>query len=151
MELYSIEESTKNEEELVWKGIIKYNSTIIHLKKDVPEIRVNRVLKDSEGNVLGGINCILYYCWNTMYIDMLWVNKNYRKKGFGSKLLAEIEKIAREEECTLIHLETMDFQAKDFYLKNGYEVFGELENVPAGHKRYYMKKILHIPENLIVN
>ena len=141
MELYNIEESNKDEEELVWKGIIEHNSAIIHLKKDVHEIRVNRVLKDSEGNVLGGINCILYYCWNTMYIDMLWVNKNYRKNGFGTKLLKEIEKIAREEECTLIHLETMDFQAKDFYIKNGYEVFGELDNVPAGHKRYYMKKI----------
>jgi hypothetical protein len=30
----------------------------------------------------------------------------------------------------------MDFQAKDFYKKNGYEVFGELDNVPDGHKRY---------------
>jgi GNAT superfamily N-acetyltransferase len=147
MELYNIEESTKDEEDLVWKGIIKYNSAIIHLKKDVPEISVNRVLKDSEGNALGGINCILYYCWNTMYIDMLWVNENYRKNGFGTKLLGEIEKIARDEECTLIHLETMDFQAKDFYIKNGYEVFGELDNVPAGHKRYYMKKILYISEN----
>ncbi|WP_423236642.1 hypothetical protein [Clostridium chromiireducens] len=39
--------------------------------------------------------------------------------------------------CHLAHL-----QAKDFYLKNGYEVFGELDNVPLGHKRYYMKKIL---------
>jgi GNAT superfamily N-acetyltransferase len=141
MELYNIEESTKDEEDLVWKGIIKHNSSVIHLKKEVPEISVNRVLKDLEGNILGGINCILYYCWNTMYIDMLWVNENYRKNGFGTKLLKEIEKISKEEECTLIHLETMDFQAKDFYIKNGYEVFGELDNVPSGHKRYYMKKI----------
>lgn len=28
------------------------------------------------------------------------------------------------------------------YRKNGYEIFGELDNVPAGHKRYYMRKIL---------
>ncbi|MEW8995761.1 GNAT family N-acetyltransferase [Clostridium sp.] len=142
MELYEIKESTKDEEDLVWKGIIQYNSAVIHLKQSVPEIPVNRVLKDKDGNVIGGITCILFYCWNTLYIDMLWVSENHRKSGHGSKLLNEIERIAREEKCTLIHLETMDFQAKDFYIKNGYEIFGELENVPNGHKRYYMRKIL---------
>lgn len=142
MELYEIKESTKDEEDLVWKGIIQYNSAVIHLKQSVPEIPVNRVLKDKDGNIIGGINCILFYCWNTMYIDMLWVSENHRKNGHGSKLLNEIERIAREEKCTLIHLETMDFQAKDFYTKNGYEIFGELENVPNGHKRYYMRKVL---------
>jgi len=142
MELYEIKESTKDEEDLVWKGIIQYNSAVIHLKQSVPEIPVNRVLKDKDGNVIGGINCILFYCWNTLYIDMLWVSENHRKNGHGSKLLNEVEGIAIEEKCTLIHLETMDFQAKDFYIKNGYEIFGELENVPNGHKRYYMRKIL---------
>lgn len=73
---------------------------------------------------------------------MLWISENHRKSGHGSKLLNEVERIARDEKCTLIHLETMDFQAKDFYIKNGYEIFGELENVPNGHKRYYMRKIL---------
>jgi len=142
MELYEIKESTKAEEDLVWKGIIQYNSAVIHLKQSVPEIPVNRVLKDKDGNVIGGINCILFYCWNTLYIDMLWISENHRKNGHGSKLLNEVEQIAREEKCTLIHLETMDFQAKDFYIKNGYEIFGELKNVPNGHKRYYMRKIL---------
>lgn len=142
MELYKIKESTKDEEDLVWKGIIQYNSAVIHLKQIASEIPVNRVLKDKDGNVIGGINCILFYCWNTLYIDMLWISENHRKSGHGSKLLNEVERIAREEKCTLIHLETMDFQAKDFYIKNGYEIFGELENVPNGHKRYYMRKIL---------
>lgn len=142
MELYEIKESTKDEEDLVWKGIIQYKSAVIHLKQIASEIPVNRVLKDKDGNVIGGINCILFYCWNTLYIDMLWISENHRKSGHGSKLLNEVERIAREEKCTLIHLETMDFQAKDFYIKNGYEIFGELENVPNGHKRYYMRKIL---------
>ncbi|GAA0764639.1 GNAT family N-acetyltransferase [Clostridium subterminale] len=142
MELYEIKESTKDEEDLVWKGIIQYNSAVIHLKQIASEIPVNRVSKEKDGNVIGDINCILFYCWNTLYIDMLWIRENHRKSGHGSKLLNEVERIAREEKCTLIHLETMDFQAKDFYIKNGYEIFGELENVPNGHKRYYMRKIL---------
>lgn len=142
MDNYFIVESSKEEADLVWKGIIEYNSAIIPLKHDVPLMPINRVLKNTDGNVIGGINSILYYCWNTMYIDMLWVNEYHRKKGYGSKLLKAIERIAKEAGCTLIHLETMDFQAKDFYMKNGYTVFGKLDNVPSGHMRYYMRKIL---------
>ena len=44
--------------------------------------------------------------------------------------------------CTLSHLDTFDFQAKDFYLTKGYEIFGELENCPPGHKRIFLKKYL---------
>lgn len=142
MDMYIIKESTKEESDLIWQGIVEYNSSRLTLKGEVPFKPVNRVMKDLDDNVIGGINCELNYVWNTLYIDMLWVKEEQRKKGFASKLLSEIELIAKEEGCNLVHLETMDFQAKDFYIKNGYEVFGELDNVPIGHKRYYMKKIL---------
>ena len=56
--------------------------------------------------------------------------------------LAEVERAAAEAHCTLIHLDTFDFQAKDFYLRHGYEVFGVLEDCPEGHCRYYLKKRL---------
>ena len=54
----------------------------------------------------------------------------------------KVEEIAKERSANLVHLDTFDFQAKDFYLKHGYEVFGVLEDCPKGHKRYYMKKVL---------
>ncbi|MCM1988975.1 GNAT family N-acetyltransferase [Oceanirhabdus seepicola] len=142
MDMYIIKESTKEESDLIWQGIIEYNSSKLSLKGDVPFVPVNRVMKDSAGNIIGGINCELNYVWNTMYIDMLWVKEEYRKNGHASRLLKEIELIGKEEGCTLVHLETMDFQAKDFYMKNEYQIFGELDNVPEGHKRYYLKKIL---------
>lgn len=43
--------------------------------------------------------------------------------------------------CKLIHLDTFDFQAKDFYMKHEYEIFGILDDCPIEHKRYYMKKL----------
>lgn len=57
-------------------------------------------------------------------------------------MLNKIEEEAKEAGVELIHLDTFDFQAKEFYLKHGYEVFGTLENCPLDHKRYYMKKNL---------
>ncbi len=73
-------------------------------------------------------------------IDVLWIKEEFRKDGYGSTLLKEVEKIVKEKGCKLVHLDTFDFQAKDFYLKHGYEIFGVLDNCPCGRKRYYMKK-----------
>jgi hypothetical protein len=39
-------------------------------------------------------------------------------------------------------LDTFDFQARGFYERNGYELFGTLDDCPPGHKRYYLKKAL---------
>ena len=82
------------------------------------------------------------YCWNVAYIDTLCVDEAYRGKGLGAKLLAEVESAAKEKGCYLIHLDTFDFQAKEFYEKQGYEVFGVLEDCPKRHCRYYLKKVI---------
>jgi len=56
--------------------------------------------------------------------------------------LRHLEHEAKLSGVKLIHLDTFDFQGKDFYLKYGYEIFGILEDCPAHHKRYYLKKNL---------
>lgn len=82
------------------------------------------------------------YCWNVVYVDTLWVDSSYRGKKLGSLLLEEVENDAKSKGAKLIHLDTFDFQAKEFYEKQGYIVFGILENCPEKHYRYYLKKVL---------
>ncbi|VYU00842.1 Uncharacterised protein [Clostridium tertium] len=53
-------------------------------------------------------------------------------------------KKSTKEEYNLIHLDTFDFQATDFYIKYGYKVFLVLDCSPMEHKRYYMKKNIYI-------
>lgn len=139
MNNYVIEESTAEEMGTVGKGLFEYNISQIPSTQEPPFMPIKRVIKDSNGNVLAGINSELYI-WKCLSIDWLWVKEEFRKTGYGSILLNEVEKIAKEKGCYLIHLDTYDFQAKDFYLKHGYEIFGVLEDCPLGHKRYYMKK-----------
>ena len=104
-------------------------------------VNINKKIVDEENNIIAG--CIArMYCWRVIYIDILWVDDNHRKQGLGTMLLKEVERVAEEEKCTLIHLDTFDFQAKDFYLRHGYEVFGTLEGCPENHCRYYLKKKL---------
>lgn len=82
------------------------------------------------------------YLWDCLYVNLFWIREDYRKKGIGTKLLMEVEDESKEKGCNLVHLDTFDFQAKDFYVKNGYEIFGILDDCPKGHKRYYLKKLL---------
>lgn len=139
MKNYVIEESTKEGCQAVDDGIVKYNSSKVPFTQEPHFLSINRVIKSLNGDIIAGINSVLY-CWNCLYIDVLWVKEDFRKDGYGSTLLKEVERVAKEKGCKLVHLDTFDFQAKDFYLKHGYEIFGILEDCPSEHKRYYMKK-----------
>ena len=139
MRNYTIEKSTSEEVALIDNEIVRYNLSKVPFTQEPSFVSINRVIKGVNGEIVAGLNSILY-CWNCLYIDVLWVKEEFREEGYGSILLNEVEKISKEKGCKLVHLDTFDFQAKDFYLKNGYEIFGVLEDCPLEHKRYYMKK-----------
>ena len=140
MSNYIVRESISEEEaDLIVDRIVEYNLSKVPGKQEVPLLCINRVIEDTNGEIIAGILSKMY-CWNCIYIDVLWVKEEYRKDGLGTKLLKELEKIAKEKDCHLIHLDTFDFQAKDFYIRNGYEIFGILDECPENHKRYFMKK-----------
>lgn len=135
----AVERSTREDCRFIDDGIVAYNKEKVPFTQDPAFIPVNRVIRDEVGEIIAGVNGVLY-CWRCLAIDVLWVKEEYRKMGYGAQLLQELEKVAKEEKCSMIHLDTFDFQAKGFYEKNGFEVFGTLENCPPGHARYYMKK-----------
>jgi ribosomal protein S18 acetylase RimI-like enzyme len=80
--------------------------------------------------------------WNGFFISALWVAEAVRRKGIGQQLLARAENLAIQNACDHIHLNTFDVQARDFYEKNGFQIFGAIEDYPVGHKRYYLVKKL---------
>ncbi|WP_455795464.1 GNAT family N-acetyltransferase [Clostridium butyricum] len=141
MSNYIIRESNEEESELIVDKIVEYNLSKVPIIQESSFIWINRVIADTYGDIIAGINSKMY-CWNCLYIDVLWVKEEYRKEGLGSKILNEIEKVAKDKGCYLIHLDTFDFQAKDFYLKHGYDIFGILDECPQRHKRYFMKKFI---------
>ena len=141
MSNYIIRASNEEESELIVDKIVEYNLSKVPIIQESSFIWINRVIVDTYGDIIVGINSKMY-CWNCLYIDVLWVKEEHRKKGLGSKILNEIEKVAKDKGCYLIHLDTFDFQAKDFYLKHGYDIFGILDECPQKHKRYFMKKFI---------
>ena len=68
--------------------------------------------------------------------------EDLRGKGFGKELLSQAEEEARQRGAMHAYLDTFSFQAPGFYQKQGYEVFGQLDDFPTGHQRYFCKKKL---------
>ncbi|RZL46181.1 MAG: GNAT family N-acetyltransferase [Pedobacter sp.] len=99
------------------------------------------VIKNKVGKEIAGILAGIGY-WNGLEIKILWVDENYRHKGLGTKLLNHVETIAKENGATIAMLDTFNFQAEEFYLKNGYLPVGEIIDFPKGHKRIYLSKKL---------
>ena len=102
----------ENEIKYIRDSLYRFNEEIVGSDGHEP---INIVDYDSEGNIIGGILGGTYWSW--MYVDILWVHEDHRKKGIGSKLLHEAEKEAIRRGCHHVHLDTMSWQAPEFYKK----------------------------------
>ena len=98
---------------------------------------IQQVRNDS-GKLVGGVYGTI--SWDWLYIDLLWVDESQRGTGLGSKLLQMIEQTANEHNVYRYRLSTTSYQALDFYKKMGYEVCGEINDLPPGHINYFLIK-----------
>ncbi|MEY8214902.1 MAG: GNAT family N-acetyltransferase [Colwellia sp.] len=123
--------------EVLRKGLASFNGTFTG---PVFREQISSFVKDDSGKVVGGI--LGEINWNWMHIQGLWIDESFRNGGWGLKLLSEMEEYALSKNTPNIRLETTTFQALDFYVKAGYSIFGELDNMPVGHTSYFLQKNL---------
>lgn len=97
-------------------------------------------VRSPDGHVLGGLDGELRWTW--LFIAHLWLPEALRGRGLGSALLARAESFGREQSCTAVYLDTLEFQALSFYQRRGYSTYGVLEGFPPGSRRYYLQKQL---------
>lgn len=136
----NIETCTKEEQDYLVDRLVEYNLTQVETTQKENFIDLSRKIVEN-GKIIAGIIARMY-CWNVVYVDTLWVDPNYRERKIGKSLLKNVETEAKSNGAKLIHLDTFDFQAKEFYKKQGYVVFGKLDDCPENHYRYFMKKLL---------
>ncbi len=107
---------------------------------DDNHILLNVIARSADGTICGGLLGGTYWGW--LHIDILWVREDLRRHGLGSRLLSAAEAEAIRRGCRHAHVDTFDFQAPGFYGKKGYSVFGEVYDLPPGHRRIYLRKDL---------
>jgi GNAT superfamily N-acetyltransferase len=132
----SLEEGAEPESARVVANIIyDYNRSVA--RSDYRPLTL--LLKDTEGRVVGGL--LGKTEWGWLHVGTLAIQEEYRGRGYGTKLLARAEREALARGCHDAYLDTFSFQARPFYEKLGYEVFGVLENF-AEHTRFFLRKRL---------
>jgi ribosomal protein S18 acetylase RimI-like enzyme len=92
------------------------------------------------GAMIGGL--VGTYLWGWLHIETVIIAESFRQQGVGTQLMRAAEIDARQRGYRNIYLETMSFQARPFYERMGYEVFGTLDDFPPGHQQYFMRKTL---------
>ena len=124
------------DEATVVRGLLAFNENWIGASNEKP---VKLVARDSEG-IIGGL--IGQTRWSWLYVAKLWVHERARGRGVGTRLLTAAEDIARLRGCEGASLDTFEYQARPFYEKLGYKLFGTLDGYPPGYRQFYLRKSL---------
>lgn len=129
------EEVGAEDRTIVLKGLRAFNEEMIGPANAQP---LELVVRDADGRVIGGL--LGESKWGWLYVDKLWMSEAARGLGFGSRLLARAEEIARERGCVGTFLSTFEHQARPFYEARGYQIFGTLDGFPAATRQFYLCK-----------
>jgi GNAT superfamily N-acetyltransferase len=126
---------TPAEEKAVLNGLIAFNEKA---GGPIGYQPMAILLKDDAGTVQGGLTGRVVYDW--LYIELLHLPESVRGEGLGTTMMEQAEAFARDRGLAGIWLDTYHFQARGFYEKLGYTIFGTLEGHPVGGRRFFLEK-----------
>ena len=132
---------TDDARKAVIDGLVAFNQAAVpwHTERPVP---LAVTLFDPEtGACVGGLIGATH--WGQCHVDLLYVPENLRGGGWGTQVMQAAEAEAMKRGCNGIWLDTFSFQARGFYERLGYQVFGEIADYPKDQARFFlMKKLL---------
>src|SRR6202023_1608853 len=122
----AVERTIGKTKKAVLDGLIGYNTE----KMGKQKYKRFAVSLRERNKIVGGI---VGEVWTTvLFIQLFWIEARFRGKGHGTALIEKIEDEARRFGAVRSYLDTMSFQAPDFYRECGYQAFGAIEGYPGG-------------------
>ena len=97
-------------------------------------------LRTDAGRIMAGL-----YGWTwggTCFIDKLWIDKRWRRRGLGTRLMQTVEAAAKARGATQMVVGTHSFQAPDFYARLGFERVAVIDEYPKGFQDIFLRKRL---------
>jgi len=126
--------------ETISRLLSEFNEVSSGLSNDYRPLTI--VLSDPiTQETIGGL--VGWTSFSFLHVNLLYLPASSRGAGLGSQLIAQAEEEAMRRGCHGVWLDTFSFQARGFYERLGYTVFGAIEDHPPGQSRYFLKKILH--------
>ncbi|MCG9755573.1 GNAT family N-acetyltransferase [Shewanella insulae] len=90
------------------------------------------------GKLIGGVYGRTIY--KNFLIHVVWVDESARGTGLGRDLMLEAERLAISRGCQQAQVDTLDFQAPDFYQKLGFTTAGVIPAFEGSPARYFLFK-----------
>lgn len=128
---------TENQADQIQSGLHEFNSKHV-------SYRMNGQITlgiEENGQLIAGLLAYISV-YKILYIDTLFVEEEYRRKGYGKILIEEAEKRAKQMGVNTIRLDTFNWQGKDFYLAMNYEQVGFYRNSEDNYEEYFFLKKL---------
>lgn len=94
-----------------------------------------------EGDAVLGCVVVQYF-WGQLHIKYLYVEEDCRGLGHATSLMQRALEYGRQRGCRFAFVETMSFQAPEFYQKLGFSIDFKRDGFDAGTSFYYLRKIL---------
>lgn len=126
---------TEEQVEAIENKLDEYDEDYIHYKLD-GRIQIGI---EEDGKIVAGLDACMT-AFKILYVSTVFVDKDYRGKGYGKKLILEMEKRAKNMGANTIRLDTFDWQGKGFYESIGYHVVGSYDNKEDGYSEYFFLK-----------
>ena len=122
----------------IWQPLLAFNQTVAEGAEGKPFALTITGPDDPE--IRGGLWAL--DLWGSFYVSLVVVPAELRGQGLGGTLMRQAEAEARERRCRQMWLDTYAFQARPFYERLGFEVFGQLDGPAPIFPRYFMQKPL---------
>lgn len=126
---------TEEQVDYIENKLDEYDENYIRYRLD-GRIQIGIVDDDK---VIAGLDACMT-AFKILYVSTVFVDEAYRRKGYGEKLIDEMEARAKALGANTIRLDTFNWQGKEFYEALGYQMVGRYENNDDGYSEYFFLK-----------
>ncbi|KTC67663.1 GNAT family N-acetyltransferase [Legionella anisa] len=95
-------------------------------------------IRDADNSIVGG--CSGGTLYGGLHVDNLWVSESIRHQGWGTKLMQKALKYGNEKGCAFATVNTMDWEAIEFYKKLGFKLEFERHGFQKNSIFYFLRK-----------
>jgi GNAT superfamily N-acetyltransferase len=127
-------DEAKEDSTFIWNKLFQYN---LQYTEHDQHTFLRVFARNERGELIAGLLGETFWSW--LHINILWVHEQHRHKGLGNQLMTRAEAEAIRRGCRHADVDTLDFQAPDFYRRLGYVVWGVLDDLPPEHQRIFFR------------
>jgi ribosomal protein S18 acetylase RimI-like enzyme len=94
-----------------------------------------------EGEIVAAVVVRLF--WGALHIKYVWTHEDWRLKGLAKQLMEQALQFGRQAAAPFAFVETLSFQAREFYQRLGFELEYTRNGYAQGVAAHYLRKDLN--------